>query len=117
MTDAILYGLKNCDSCRKAQKDLENAGKSVTFVDIRAEADLQQKVPAWMARMNAGDLVNKRSPTWRGLTNAEQDSADEPGDLEQLLIAHPTLIKRPVIEMGRKTFVGWTPKVKQGLGL
>ena len=46
-----LYGLKNCDTCKKALKALEAAGKAVTFVDIRAEADLEAKVPEWLARL------------------------------------------------------------------
>lgn len=117
MNDVALYGLKNCDTCRKAMKALEGAGRSVTFVDIRNEADLGAKAPQWLARVRAEDLINKRSATWRGLTGAEQLHASDEDAVEELLAAHPTLIKRPVIEAGGETFVGWNQSVRHELGL
>ncbi|MEM7661269.1 MAG: ArsC/Spx/MgsR family protein [Pseudomonadota bacterium] len=105
-----LYGLKNCDTCKKALKALDAAGHAVTFVDIRADADLATKVPNWLAAAGAEALVNKRSTTWRGLSDAERES-----DPEALLIANATLIKRPVIEAGQTIHVGWTKNVEEAL--
>lgn len=105
MADLILYGLKSCDTCRKALKDLEAAGKAPAFVDIRAEANLAEKVPAWLAALGAEALVNRRSTTWRSLPDAEKASAEGDG-AAALLIANPTLIKRPVIEEGGKVRIG-----------
>ncbi|MDJ0920088.1 MAG: ArsC/Spx/MgsR family protein [Henriciella sp.] len=105
-----LYGLKNCDTCKKALKALEASGASVTFVDIRAEADLARKVPVWLAAAGAKVLLNTRSTTWRGLSETERA-----GDPEALLMAHPTLIKRPVIEQGSKIYVGWTKDTQAAL--
>jgi arsenate reductase len=102
-----LYGLKNCDTCKKALKALEAAGKAVTFVDIRAEADLPVKVPGWLEAVGVKTLLNTRSTTWREL-RPQQKSAAETGAAEALLIAHPTLIKRPVIESEAGVTVGWT---------
>lgn len=109
-----LYGLKNCDSCKKAMKALEAAGKDVAFVDIRTEADLTTKVPRWLAATNPGALLNTRSTTWRGLSDADKHRAED--DLAGLLIEHPTLIKRPVIEAGDALTVGWTKDVAAALG-
>ncbi|WP_420011075.1 ArsC/Spx/MgsR family protein [Tateyamaria sp.] len=85
-----IYGLKTCDTCRKAIKALPDA----TFVDVRA-----QGVPAGvMARAHAAfgaALVNTRSTTWRGL-----DAAERAADAAQLLADHPTLMKRPLIVDG-----------------
>ena len=103
MSDLTLYGLKNCDTCKKALKALEGAGRNVTFVDIRAEADLPAKVPGWLAEAGEKTLLNTRSTTWRNLSEAERA-----GDPEALLIANATLIKRPVIEAGGALYVGWT---------
>ncbi len=102
-----LYGLKNCDTCKKAIKALEGAGKTVTFVDIRNEADLQAKVPIWLASAGAELLVNRRSTTWRTLS--EDARASDP---EVLLVTNPTLIKRPVIEADREVHVGWSKEVQ-----
>ena len=105
-----LYGLKNCDTCKKAIKALEASGQSVDFVDIRADADLSDKVPTWLEAVGADTFVNKRSTTWRNLSDAEREG--EPGSL---LIANPTLIKRPVIETGSDIHVGWTKTVQGAL--
>lgn len=105
-----LYGLKNCDTCKKAIKALEGAGQVVTFVDIRAEADLQTKVPVWLASVGSELLVNRRSTTWRTLS--EDARASDP---EALLVANPTLIKRPVMEAGQAVHVGWSKDVQAAL--
>ena len=105
-----LYGLKNCDTCKKALKALQAAGKDVTFVDIRTETDLGAKVPAWLQAVGADKLINRSSTTWRGLSDAEKA-----GDAQPLLIAHPTLVKRPVIEAGKTVHVGWKADVQAAL--
>ncbi|MEQ8403677.1 MAG: ArsC/Spx/MgsR family protein [Oceanicaulis sp.] len=108
-----LYGLKNCDTCKKAMKALGAAGHTVTFVDIRAEADLDAKLPVWLAAVGPQTLVNTRSTTWRGLDEAERAMAET--DPQSLLEAHPALIKRPVIEHGDQVSVGWTRDVQAHL--
>lgn len=111
-----LYGLKNCDTCKKAMTALEAGGKPFAFVDIRAEADLADTAPAWLAAVGPDALVNARSTTWRGLSDADKAAA-KAGDPE-VLVANPTLIKRPVIETDAgETLVGWTPATRAALGL
>ena len=105
-----LYGLKNCDTCKKAIKALTEAGVNAEFVDIRAEADLAVRVPVWLAATGPDVLINRRSTTWRGLSDAERES--DPG---ALLEANPTLIKRPVIEIGNVVHVGWSKEVQAAL--
>lgn len=109
-----LFGLKNCDTCKKALNELEAEGEAAEFVDIRDEADLAAKVPRWLAAV--GDkLVNRNSTTWRGLSDADKAKATGKS-LEGLLIGNPTLIKRPVIEAGDEVLVGWTPATKARIG-
>lgn len=115
MTRATLYGLKTCDACKKAMKALEAAGREVAFVDIRADADLATKLPAWLDAVGADRLINTRSTTWRGLDEAERGQAQS--DPVGLLETHPTLIKRPVIETGGETSAGWTKDVQAALGV
>jgi len=102
-----IYGLRTCDTCRKAIKALPEA----RFVDVRAEG-----VPdAVMARARAafGDaLVNTRSTTWRGLSEADRATAPD-----ALLAAHPTLMKRPLIVDGDAMHLGWTKAVQDALGV
>lgn len=96
-----VYGIRNCDTVRKAMKALEAAGKAPVLVDVREtplqEADLQRFFSSF-----GEALVNRRSATWRGL-----DEAERAGDPVRQLAAHPTLMKRPVIEEGETLTLGW----------
>jgi len=103
----ILYGLKTCDTCRKALKSLPDAA----FVDVRAEAVPEAVLRAAYAQFGA-KLLNTRSTTWRGLSESERA-----GDPLELLTAHPALMKRPLIDAGGTLSLGWGPEVRAGLGV
>ncbi|RPE70998.1 arsenate reductase-like glutaredoxin family protein [Pacificibacter maritimus] len=101
-----LYGIKACDTCRKAAKTL-----AVDISDIRANPLPASDLKRFYAQF--GDaLVNTRSTTWRGLSEAER--ARPPLDL---LSEHPTLMKRPVIEKDGALFLGWGKDVQAELGV
>lgn len=101
-----LFGLKNCDTCRKALKALPQA----RLVDVRAEGVPQEVLAKAFAQF--GDaLVNTRSTTWRGLS--EHARAQPPLDLLQ---AHPSLMKRPLIVDGAALHLGWSKEVQTALG-
>lgn len=106
-----VYGLKSCDTVRRAMKELTAAGHAPELVDIRETplkaADLQRFFTAF------GDaLVNTRSTTWRGLDDAAR--GDDP--IRQIS-AHPALMKRPVIEAEGRLTLGWDAKTRaQWLG-
>ena len=109
-----IYGLKNCDACKKAVKAFEARGLAHEFIDIRAEADLAERVPVWLDAVGAKALINTRSTTWRGLDEAQRARVDS--DPAGLLIENPTLIKRPVIEHGDAVSVGGADDVLKSLG-
>lgn len=102
----ILYGLKTCDTCRKALKSLPQA----RFADVRSDGVPAAVLAAALARFGA-ELVNTRSTTWRGLDAAQR--AQPPG---QLLADHPTLMKRPLIENDGAFYLGWTVQTRAALG-
>lgn len=102
----IIYGLKNCDTCRKARKAVEAAGKDVVFRDVRAEPLERAELAEFLERLGP-DLVNRRSTTWRGLSDAERA-----GDPLDLLAAHPSLMKRPVVQFGDALLLGWSAQVQ-----
>ena len=111
-----LYGLKNCDSCKKALKALQSVVKSseqsVEFIDLRATPIAAEQLQKWLDEHGDAVLVNRKSTTWRGL---DDQARQQP--VLALLMANPTLIKRPVIESGENSFVGWTAEVQTALGL
>lgn len=101
-----LYGLKTCDTCRKAMKSLKENGFSVEFIDVRAEGVSAQELARFYAEFGAV-LVNTRSTTWRGLEDAARV-----GDSLALLAAHPTLMKRPVVDRDGALTLGWGKAVQ-----
>ncbi|KPP84979.1 MAG: arsenate reductase [Rhodobacteraceae bacterium HLUCCA08] len=100
------FGLKTCDTCRKALKELRAAGHDPQVIDIRADGIGADDRATILAAFGAAAL-NTRSTTWRALSEAER--ARDPADL---LVDHPTLMKRPVIEAEGTWHQGWTPAVK-----
>ncbi|MBV7393932.1 ArsC/Spx/MgsR family protein [Mameliella sediminis] len=103
----IIYGLKTCDTCRKARKALPEA----EFVDVR-----ESGVPADIlnrALTEFGDkLVNTRSTTWRGFD--EETRALTP---EAVIRAHPTVMKRPLIVQEQRLVLGWDKAAQSALGV
>lgn len=100
-----IFVLKTCDTCRKALKSVEAAGRVPEVIDVRADGVSPADLDAMWAAL--GDaLVNRASATWRGLSDAEKAR-----DPKALLATHPTLMKRPVIRVADRWYVGWGPDV------
>lgn len=105
---ATLFGIPNCDTVRKARKWLEASGIDHQFIDFRETPTPPDQLRSWLAQVGA-PLLNKRSTTWKQLTDSERQAAEQYGDaLIALLGAHPTLIKRPVLEHEGRVRVGFS---------
>ncbi len=103
-----IYGLRNCDTCRKALKWLDSEGIAFTFIDVRKDGINETDVKRWMDSVGVDTLLNRRGTTWRGLSDTEKAKA-ESSDAEaiKMMAAHAALIKRPVFEKGDEIFVGF----------
>lgn len=104
-TTMVLYGLKNCDTCRKALKALGE----VEFVDVRADGVPDEVLKAALDAFGE-KLINTRSTTWRGLD--EEERKKEP---ISLLKTNPTLMKRPLIVADGTMYLGWDKAVQGAL--
>lgn len=92
-----LYGLPNCDTCKKAQGWLKRAGHTFTFVDYRANPIAPDMLSQWAEQLGGFDaLLNKASTTWRNLLPNKKAPGSKPEYL-MLLKEYPALIKRPVL--------------------
>lgn len=93
----MLYGLDNCDTCRKARNWLTRFGIEHGFVDYRLNRIDAQMLKAWAAQLGGWDkLVNRASTSWRTLPDARKTPGSDP-EWTLLIREHPALVKRPVL--------------------
>lgn len=104
----ILYGIKNCDTVKKARAWLDQQHIDFRFHDFRSdglEPDLLQR---FEAALGWETLLNRKSTSWRQLVPEQQNGLDRDKAL-QLMLAYPTLIKRPILQNGEKFIMGFNP--------
>jgi Spx/MgsR family transcriptional regulator len=95
-----LYGLKNCDTCRKARKWLDRFGIAHAFVDYRDEPQEAGTLVEWQRQLGGWEaMVNKSSTTWRNLP-AHRKTPGSDAEWKLLLREYPQLIRRPVVVTG-----------------
>ncbi|MDG1065103.1 MAG: arsenate reductase [Luminiphilus sp.] len=102
----VIYGIPNCDSIKKARGWFESQGLHYTFIDFRKAAPSPAQLSNWCAAVGEKALLNKRSTTWKNLSDQDRLEAEN-GNALALLLTHPTLIKRPVLEYAGETSVGF----------
>ena len=95
-----IYGLKNCDSCRKAINWLKDNNYSYDFFDIKANPIKKSKIKEWLTVHGIDKALNKKSTTWRQLDQNLKN--DFESDALTILKNFPTLIKRPIWEINSK---------------
>lgn len=101
-----IYGIPTCDSIRKARKWFDANDIGYTFIDLRETAPSRQQIANWITTVGETALVNKRSTTWKNMSDSERKEAEH-GDVITVLLANPTLIKRPVLEHQGDTAIGF----------
>ena len=98
-----VYGLKSCDACRKARKALGD--REHRFHDLREDGLDAAMLDRWIGALGWEALLNRRSTTWRALDEAGKAELDA-GRVRGLMLAHPALVKRPVIDDGATVRIG-----------
>jgi arsenate reductase len=102
-----LYGIKNCDTVKKARSWLDANAIAYRFHDFRADGIDTATISAWLKALGADMLVNKRGTTWRGLDSSLQAQVGTPRTAD-ILCQHPALIKRPVLVRDGKVYCGFS---------
>ncbi|MFM8331762.1 MAG: ArsC family reductase [Candidatus Methylumidiphilus sp.] len=103
-----LYGIKNCDTVKKALCWLKAAGVEHRFHDFRADGLAPELLNAWEATLGWEALLNKRGTTWRKLDESQRENLDRDKAIA-LMLTQPSLIKRPVLAAGGKILLGFSP--------
>lgn len=101
-----VYGIKNCDTVKKAVKWLNENSIDFEFHDFKKEALNESLVNEWFNQVDLEKLINKRGTTWRQLDESQKDLSNTDA-LLQLVIEKPTLVKRPVVNHQGKWSVGF----------
>jgi Spx/MgsR family transcriptional regulator len=103
-----IYGIPNCDTMKKARTWLESHGVAYVFHDYRADGLEEDRLQGWIGRLGWEVLLNKASATFRALSDADKQGLDA-GRAKALMLANPTMIKRPVLDLGDRLLVGFKP--------
>ena len=104
-----IFGIKNCDSMKKAFSWLEANGVPYDFFDYKKAGIAETNLPDWSTRAGWETLLNTRGLTWRNLSDDEKLAVDAEKALK-LMAQYPSLIKRPVLDTGSDLLVGFSPE-------
>ena len=107
MTPTI-YGIKACDTMKKARAWLDGHGVAYDFHDYKAVGVDRERLKVWAGQVGWETLLNRSGTTFRKLPDADKAGIDEAKAID-LMLAQPSMIKRPVLELGGKLLVGFKP--------
>lgn len=106
----ILYGIKTCDTCKKARAWLDENRIEHRFHDFRADGLTEAQLQQFLDRLGWEKLLNKTSTSWRQLSQEQQADLTE-AKVKQLMLDMPTLIKRPILDAGNGLLLGFKPDI------
>ncbi|HEX2592672.1 MAG TPA: ArsC family reductase [Rhizomicrobium sp.] len=105
-----LYGIKNCDTMKKAWTWLDTHGVPYTFHDYKKEGIEKATLEGWAEKVGWETLLNKSGQTFRKLPDKDKENVTEKKAIA-LMLAQPGMIKRPVLDIGGKLTVGFKPEI------
>lgn len=104
-----VFGIKNCDTMKKAMAWLTENGVAFEFIDYKKAGVAESHLADWNARATWQKLLNTRGLMWKKLSEEERADVDEAKALK-LMAQYPSLIKRPVLDTGSQLLVGFSPE-------
>jgi arsenate reductase len=109
-TPITIYGIKNCDTMKKARGWLDTHRVAYRFHDYKAEGIERARLVKWAKQVGWETLLNRAGTTFRKLDDADRDNLTE-AKAVALMLAQPSMIKRPVLDLGNKLVVGFKPEI------
>ena len=104
-----LYGIPNCDTVKKARVWLEQHGVAFAFHDYKKVGIDRPRLEAWVVEHGWETVLNRAGTTFRALPDSDRADLDA-GKAVDLMLAQPSMIKRPVLDLGDRTLVGFKPE-------
>ncbi|MEZ5528518.1 MAG: ArsC family reductase [Porticoccaceae bacterium] len=108
MTEVILYGIKNCDTVKKARRWLDESQVAYRFHDVRADGLSLDMINQWIAAAGWEKVLNRAGTTWRKLAPEVQQQVNA-DNVAALLLEQPAMIKRPVLDQSGAITIGFKP--------
>jgi Spx/MgsR family transcriptional regulator len=102
-----LYGIKNCDTVKKAKKWLDANGINYSYHDFRTDGITSEMVENWLRKSSLETVINKRSTTWKALDDSSKSTLNM-SSAAALCAKHETLIKRPVLDIDGEIHLGFS---------
>jgi len=106
----VIYGIKNCDTMKKARAWLDGRGVAYAFHDYKAEGIDRARLESWAKAVGWEILLNRAGTTFRALPDAAKEGLTEARAIA-LMLDQPSMIKRPVLDLGGKLLVGFKAEV------
>ncbi len=110
MRSITIYGIKNCDTMKKARAWLDSHGVAYDFHDYKTAGIAKDKLKSWSDEVGWETLLNRAGTTFRKLPDGDKEGLNERKALA-LMLAQPSMIKRPVLDLGGKLLVGFKPEI------
>ena len=101
-----MYGIKNCDTIKKARKWLEDNGVDYQFHDYKKDGLSEAQLDNWLDELGFEALINKRGTTWRKLADEVKDTIDR-DSARSVMLDNPSIIKRPLLDSGSQKVLGF----------
>jgi arsenate reductase len=105
-----VYGIKNCDTMKKARTWLEAKGIAYHFHDYKTDGIARDRLQGWVKELGWEVLLNRAGTTFRGLTEKDKQGLAAAKAID-LMLAQPSMIKRPVLDQGKSLLVGFKPEI------
>jgi len=110
----ILYGIRNCDTVKKARAWLDQRGVEYRFHDYKVSGIDMARLDRWCSEVGWEALLNRAGTTFRKLADSQKENLNQEKAVA-LMLAQPSVIKRPVVELNGKLVVGFKPELYKSL--
>lgn len=105
-----IFGIKNCDTMQKAFRWLDSRLVAYTFHDFKKGSLTAEDIQFWLKDLDIEEIINKKGTTWRKCSDEEKNSISNPKSSVELILKNPSIVKRPLLQIGKKHIVGFIPE-------
>jgi len=110
MQAITIFGIKNCETMQKAFRWLDSKQVAYVFHDFKKGNLTEENISFWLMDISLEEVINKKGTTWKKLSDEEKGSIYDHKAAIGLILKNPSIVKRPLLQMGKKHIVGFNPE-------